>query len=519
MAGNWQKDRIYNHGEGIFRITDKSDPDFPNGAVWDAINMVYDNESDNPETMRGTTRLGTTDLGGQVSGLFDYDDGTKLIASCTDGKIYEYNGSDWAAESGARASGNNTTATTRWGGAMFYGATTAANLLILCNGVDAPAKYNGTDVTALGGSPPSTGNFPTEFMGRLWLASGDTLTASAPNNCEAWAIADGAKQMVVGRGQDGPILGLRTHGEVLLVFKSNSVWRIRPTLTFTTADITRVSNNIGLVGGRCISEAGSEGAENMVFCSSQGLEQVSATNTSVGVAKKNITRWPKQVISLRNKDKMDQAWLDFNIDRRELYFVYPNGTNTIPKEGIIGNFSRSRKAPRWTRFNRKNLTAGIVYKDTGTEFVQYTGDSNGRVYKMHVTTAKDWAGSPFTSTVVTPFHTQAAPEFMKEYGWSYVDVQTEGDYVVTVNQVLMRRGIPITPSNVNKIGVLGAESGWGEGYWGVAIWGGITYAGQRFRPPGSRRGAGLGHVISSSLWFRLNAEVVAYKFKRDSIAA
>ena len=67
--------------------------------------------------------------------------------------------------------------------------------------------------------------------------------------------------MGVGRGQDGPILGLRTHGEVLLVFKSNSVWRIRPTLTFTTADITRVSNNIGLVGGRCISAAGSAGAE------------------------------------------------------------------------------------------------------------------------------------------------------------------------------------------------------------------------------------------------------------------
>ena len=137
---------------------------------------------------------------------------------------------------------------------------------------------------------------------------------------------------------------------------------------------------------------------------------------------------------------------------------------------------------------------------------------------MHVTSAVDWAGSPYTSTLVTPFHTQNAPEMMKEYGWSFVDIQTEGAYQVSVKQVLMRRGLP-NSTNTKDIDVLGAESGWGEGKWGIAVWGGITYAGQRIRPPTVRRGAGLAHVVSSSKWFRMNAEVVAYAFKRDSIAA
>jgi len=523
MSGQWQFERLYTHGEGIYRITDQSDPQYPVGALWDALNMVYADESDNPEMMRGATRIGGTTMGGAVSGLFDYDDGTRLVACVTDGKVYQYTSGDWAVESGARATGNSTSATARWNAENFYGATTADNLLVLCNGIDAPAKYNGTDVTDLGGSPPSTGNFPTEFMGRLWMAAGDVVYASAPNNCEGWTIAGGAKQMAVARGNDGPILGLRKHGigtneSVLLVFKANSVYRIRPTLTFSAADIAQVSSEIGLTSARTIKQAGPEGAEHLTFSSSQGLEMLSATNTSVGVSIQNITRWPKKIISLRNQAQMDVAWSLFNIDRRELLFYYPTGSNTIPKEGIIGNFARPRKQPRWTRMDRANLTCGTMFKDSGTRRVQYVGDSAGKVYQMHIATATAFDGSPFTGRIITPCHMQGQINFMKEYGYSFVDVQTEAGYNVEVYQILQRRGLT-SVSNRVPLEILGSESGWGEGYWGEAVWGGISYAGERIRPPGGRRGAGLSHIISSTRWFRLNSEVIAYKIKRDSIAA
>ena len=517
---SWDIETIENHGEGIYRITNQWDPVFPPGALWDALNMVYADESDNPEVMRGTTRLGVTDMGGAVTGMFDHDSGTKLIASCADGKIYQYTGTDWAAESGAAASGNDTTATTRWNAEGFYGATSTADLTVLCNGIDAPAKYDNTDVTALGGSPPSTGNFPTEFMGRLALAQGDLVTFSAPNDCEQWTVAAGAKRIQVARGKDGPIVGMRNHGGVLLVFKRNSTYRIRPTQTFTSADVAQVSANIGLVSARTLADAGSEGAENLSWASSQGLEMIQATDTSVGWAVRNITRWPKNVMSFRNKAQMDVAWSDFNIDRRELYFHYPTGSNTIPKEGIIGNFARPRKLPRWTRMDKANLTAGVVYRSSGTEFVQYAGDSNGRVYLMHVDTASDWAGSPFTGRIITPYHVQKRAYRMKEYNWSFVDVQTEGNYDVRVNQAIMRRGLPAAAGdNVTALSVLGAESGWGEGEWAEAVWGGTTYAGERIRPPTVSRGAGLAHLIYSTRWFRLNTEAIEYMLKSDSLAA
>ena len=83
-------------GEGINRTMATNNPEYPRGACWDLLNMVYDRTSEDPEKMGGYTRLGSTDVGGAVSGLFDYDEGTRLISTDIGGKIYEYAGSDWA---------------------------------------------------------------------------------------------------------------------------------------------------------------------------------------------------------------------------------------------------------------------------------------------------------------------------------------------------------------------------------------------------------------------------------------
>lgn len=510
-----------NHGEGIYRITDQSDPSFPGGAVWDALNCVYESESDNLEAMRGATRVGTTAMSGAVTGLFDVDMGTKLVASCSDGKFYEYSGTDWAAAAtGARKAGNDTTATTRWNGAMFYGATTVKDLLIAGNGIDAPVKYEATSGWTTLTSAPATGNYPVSWMGRLWLFSGDIAYASAPNNCEGWTIAGGAKQMPIARGEGGSIVGAVEHGGVILVFKRSGVYRIRPTQTFTQADIVRVADNIGCVSHRTIVQAGSEGAENLVFASEQGLELLASTSTDVGYAIQNISRWPKAIIDSRNKDRMDVSWCLFNINRRELYFAFPNGTQTVPKVAVVGNFARPRKPPRWTRMDRPNLTAATIWREDGTDYVQIVGTTTGYVLRMHVRSSATWNDATFASRIITPYHTQKRPNWMKEYGYTWVDVNTEGDYPVTVNQVLMRRGLPaITAANKATLAVTGVESGWGVGYWGTAVWGGLGYAGERIRPPSVRRGVGLAHYIESSNWFRLNSEIVAYTYKTDQTAA
>ena len=152
----WRKDPHFLLGEGIDRRIEYNNPEYPKGALWDALNIVYQRDSEEPEKMRGFTQLGSIDMGGTVTGLFDYAEGTELIATATDGKIYKRTTGEFTQVTGG--TGFSTTATVRWTASMFYGATTAANILVMCNGVDAPQFYTtSAGVAALGGSPPSTG--------------------------------------------------------------------------------------------------------------------------------------------------------------------------------------------------------------------------------------------------------------------------------------------------------------------------------------------------------------------------
>ena len=85
----WSRDRQYRFGEGVCRVYAQNDPKFPDGALWELSNCVYDLESENPEAMRGSTQVGTTAMADVVSGLFDYKEGTKLLASAENGLFYE----------------------------------------------------------------------------------------------------------------------------------------------------------------------------------------------------------------------------------------------------------------------------------------------------------------------------------------------------------------------------------------------------------------------------------------------
>ena len=134
MAG-WFEEGYQRFGEGIDRTFAVDNPDFPDGAMWDAVNIVYDGPSDNPEAMGGYQQLGAT-IGGTpvITGLFDYNEGTQLVATADDGKVYKRTTGDFAQVTDG--TGLNTTATTRFGGTMFYGDTTNAALLVLANGQD-----------------------------------------------------------------------------------------------------------------------------------------------------------------------------------------------------------------------------------------------------------------------------------------------------------------------------------------------------------------------------------------------
>lgn len=517
-SDGYSEEQHFSFGDGVCRIVSPDDPEFPEGAWWDALNMVYDGEADNPESMPGVTRLGTTDMGGAVSGLFDYNNGDKLIATATNGTIYEYNGTDWVAASGARATGNSSAAGTRWSGTMFYGATTAKNLLILCNGIDAPVRYDTVNgCVTLGGSPSSTGNFPVAHRGRCWMASGSTVFYSATNDAEDWTTGGGGGNVLCERGFDGNLTGMASFMGSLIMFKRSSTYRFPPTATISELNLQPITKSVGAIAHQTIQEVRTDSGSYLSVFSERGIEGLYPTNTSGGFDYRNLSRWIQPILLRQNRTNMARAFALWNWERRELYVFYPTGSATNPSEGVIGNFARERRPPRWTRTDFQDLTAGVIFNDSNVNYYQYVGDSNGRVYRMNILTSDQRIGAAYAARLYSKVYTQRRPNWMKEFGWTFVSAESSGKPVV-VKQVIMRKGLPTYTSNQGDLTV-DQDSAWGSGQWGVALWGGSGNTGDRIRPGNVARGSGLRVMIESQGWYKLSGIIIASALCSDSIAA
>jgi len=519
----WTEEQHYEFGEGIYRTTPSIDPKFPDAALYNLENMVYNKESDNPEFMYGSTRIGTTDMGGTVTGLFDYKNGTKLVAGAQDGLLYTYTASDWAAGTGARATGNNTDAGTRWSGVMFYGATTAANILILANNSDDddPVKYDGTNFTDLepgSQSVPLNGRYPVVWLGRLWLFDGSTAYYSAPDDAEDFRVASGGGSFTVGRGYDEDITGATVMGQSLFIFKRSTTFKIAPVLVLSNAFVETVSTTTGCIAHNTIQEAGPKGVNNVTWMSEHAAVMATPSDTVSTFRPRRISRNVKPIFDEKNTSYTDRSWALWNADRMEYLLYFPTGSATDPSRGLLANFARAGMDPRWTQVTINSLTAGVVFVENNTDYIQYVGDTRGRVYKMHDSDVTTWAGTTYSGRVRTKFYVQGRPQHMKKYGWTFVAGQTSGNYVVTVRQVLLRPGLPTYGGNSKSVTVYGS-GGWGSGKWGAATWGGTGALGERIRPTTANRGVGMQVSIEASNWFRLNGITIASAMKGDRIAA
>ena len=519
-------DKHERFGEGIYRAIAANNPEYPNGALWELTNMVYNRSSEDPEKMKGYTQLGSTAMGDGsdlVTGLFDYDEGTRLVATCTDGTIYEYAGSDWAASSGG--TGFSTSDTVRWSGAMAYGAVNANDMLILCNGVNAPQKYYvnaGNEVSGLGAGgevPPATGRYPVSWGGRYWMADAtypDTLYYSATNDCEKWTTGGGSIQ--IDRGS-GAITGLYVFAGNLLIFKRRKILRLLPGTSVESQSVREVSSRIGTPSHWTIKEVGANESGVLIFLSDTGPQAMVPTSSTGGFYVKNIADGIKPYLTRMNTAKLGLAWADFNEDRGEYYLQYVTGTEDSPDEGLIANVSREVKRPRWTYHNMQDKTAGTIYRSSGAE-VQVMGDSAGKVWKLHDGHSRDGAG--YYGRVMTQAYAQGERGRMKKYGRTFVDLETYGDYRVDVRLNMGRSALPGTAGNPLSVSDVGALDGWGVGLWGVAKWGGSANTGKYVRPETVARGAYERIVFETSgadMWFKLNGLAIEYALKRRMLAA
>ena len=504
-------------GAGIYRLVSPNNPEFPRDALWDAYNMVYDRASEDPEKLGGLKRLGTNTVNDVVSGLFDYDQGTEQIATSEDGGVYRRTTGDWAAVTGGGASTFSTTDGVRWSGTMFYGATSTANLLILTNSYsgNAPRKYTTSTISVLGGSPPTAGQFPTAFAGRLWMAAGDTLHYSAADDAETWSGTGGSFQCDRGTGD---ITGLYNFAGNLLIFKRRKILRMLPGTSLASTSIRNLTSVLGTPSHYTIAETtGTTRSGTLLFSSDEGTHEIVPTQATGGFFIRNAAEAVKPILDRRSSTNLATTWATYNSSRGEYYHQYTLN-DAHPDEGLIGNMARG-KTPRWTLHDMRNKTAGCMYLSSD-EPIQLIGDTSGRVFQMHSGHDRDGAG--YRGFVTTAYLTQGERNRMKVYGRVYLDVQTDGTYPIQVHSTLGRSNQPAPRGSLNQPRDFGAVDGYGSGLWGVAVWGGATSNGQWFRPGDVRRGSSIRlrfETLGADQWWRLLGLDVEYARRRYILAA
>ena len=492
-------------------------PQWPEGAVFDLLNMTYDRTSQEPEKMLGYSQVGTAALGGAVSGIFDYDEGTKTVACAEDGKVYH---STSGASFAQVDTGFTTTAGKRWSGAMFYGATTGQQLLVIGNDTDAPQKYTGSAVSALGGSPPTGGQYFVSWGGRLWCAKGDVLYASVTDNCESWTTGAGGKQFYVDAGT-GDITGLTVFMESLIIFKKHRIYRLIVGSTLASAQVNILSRRLGCTSHWTIQECGGERQDLLMFLSANGVRSMYPTERSGGFGIPQADEVIRPIVDTRNRSSDGTTWASFIEDRDEYYLQYPTAANTVPGQGVIANTARHQQRIRWTRHNMANMSAGAVVFISGKQ-EQYFGDSTGKVWKLHVAKTYTRDGGSYFGRFISPNYTQKKPGRVKQYGRIFVDIETNGDIPVTAYTLLGRENLPTPSAGIVEIDDLGGADGWGEGEFGEAEWGGQTSKGRYVRLSNVRRGYYVTlrlDVGGAEHWFRVSGLEVEYEWGADHVAA
>ncbi|MHB8122585.1 MAG: phage head spike fiber domain-containing protein [Desulfuromonadaceae bacterium] len=120
------------------------------------------------------------------------------------------------------------------------------DLLAVMTG-DAPRKYDGTTLAAMGGSPPHA-PYGVAHKNRFWMAKGSRLYFSDLLNIESWPVLNFIDIMP----NDGDeITGMITFGDYLVIAKGHSVWLLIGE-TINTFRVRRIHSDRGCYAPRSL---------------------------------------------------------------------------------------------------------------------------------------------------------------------------------------------------------------------------------------------------------------------------
>jgi len=411
------------------------------------------------------------------------DSGTKEVnITLTDGDTLASSPADNAAITFI-SSDREGAVNTRFDEVDFTGTKT----LVIVDGTNAPALYNGTTFTVLDSAPSDVigAKVVATHKNHIFYGKGRVLSFGAPLTTTDFQSGNGAGSI----GLDADIVAIKSFRDQLIVFTTSSIFRLNgdALATFNLQPITR---DIGCTQTDSVQEIGGD----VVFMAPDGLRLLSATERigDFGLApitKKiqgtfnNFVKLHTDFFSLVIRNKSQYRLFGWNVN-----FTRPNAQAIIftqfasPGEESVIDFAETRGI---------QVTAcASVYSGT-TEFVIFSG-KEGFLHRMENDTSS-FDGNNIATTFATPFYPINDPRLRKTIYKAQFYLEPEGrvNFDLNLKFDFDESGSVIMPA----VTFTNAASGSSE-FYGIAVFGEATY-GAKLQKVFSAQTIGSGNTVSA----------------------
>lgn len=299
------------------------------------------------------------------------------------------------------------------GGQFFF--TTLLSKMIVVNKLNAPRKYDGTTLSALGGNPPNA-QYVAAHKNFLFMAHSTAnpsrLYFSEVLNIESWPVLN----FIDVSPNDGDwITGLLPYDDYLIITKNRSVWILVGSGT-SDFEVRRLHAEIGCVAPRSLVRMG----EAFAFVAYDGI-YLSDRVQPVLISERLKKTW--QGLNRRRLGQACAVYYD-----HKLRVDLPNGSSTINNVRIV--YDAIRKAMYEREFS-DHASCYTKFVEVGQEVLLYGHSNEGQVSQADTGTTD--AGAEINFEWESKHFDNGLPEHIKRWRKVFMEfAPAASDTVVNV---------------------------------------------------------------------------------------
>ena len=374
---------------------------------------------------------------------------------------------------------------------------TGTKTLVIVDGTNAPALYNGTTFTVLDSAPSDVigAKVVATHKNHIFYAKGRVLSFGSPLTTTDFQSGNGAGSI----GLDNSIVAIKSFRDQLIVFTDSSIFRLNgdALATFNLQPITR---DIGCIQTDSVQEIGGD----VVFMAPDGLRLLSATERigDFGLApitKKiqgtfnDFVKLHTDFFSLVIRNKSQYRLLGWNDN-----FTRPNAQGILftqfasPGEASVIDFAETRGI--------QATACASVYSGT-TEFVLFAG-KEGFLHRMENDTSS-FDGNNIATTFATPFYPINDPRIRKTIykAQFYLDPEGRVNFDLNLKFDFDESGAVVMPAVTFTNATSNASQ-----FYGIGAYGSATF-GAKLQKVFSAQTTGSGKTISAQFEADNNTDV------------